>query len=286
MASSAAERLEPRGRTDAAGFIEALAYGAPVTFQTFDDRGQDRSLARIFHGSYEDVKGALRSLNEQGAGVFVCVAQTDGNGRRAENVTRLRALFTDDDGPGHRAFRRCCPPSFIVRSVGGPHCYWRLKYGERLDRFGHAQKQLARFFGTDPKVCDLPRVMRVPGFWHHKGEPQMVTWEPVAIVRQYTIDEVLAAYPAPTPATPTRQPVPPPALDPDARSKNWWHFLERPILKGERNRELFRIACGARRRGRDYGLVLDGIREINATLCEKPLTDDEIEGIVASAMRY
>jgi hypothetical protein len=41
--------------------------------------------------------------------------------------------------------------------------------------FKDAQHRLARHYGSDPAVCDLPRVMRLAGTWHQKGEPFMVT---------------------------------------------------------------------------------------------------------------
>jgi hypothetical protein len=40
-----------------------------------------------------------------------------------------------------------------------------------LDRFKPFQRELAHVFGGDPSVCNLSRVMRVPGFLHQKGEP-------------------------------------------------------------------------------------------------------------------
>ena len=37
--------------------------------------------------------------------------------------------------------------------------------------FSELQKALAAEFSGDPKVHDLPRVMRLPGFLHRKGQP-------------------------------------------------------------------------------------------------------------------
>src|SRR5262249_20679887 len=66
-------------------------------------------------------------------------------------------------------------PSIIVRSKNGLHAYWRLRAGESLDRFESAQVALATALRTDPSVKDLPRVMRVPGFFHRKdAEPFLV----------------------------------------------------------------------------------------------------------------
>jgi len=43
----------------------------------------------------------------------------------------------------------------------------------RLDQFTGMQKALAVRFEGDLAVIDLPRVVRVPGFWHMKGKPQL-----------------------------------------------------------------------------------------------------------------
>ena len=40
-----------------------------------------------------------------------------------------------------------------------------------LDRFKSFQRELAHTLGGDPSVCNLSRVMRVPGFLHQKSEP-------------------------------------------------------------------------------------------------------------------
>jgi hypothetical protein len=63
-----------------------------------------------------------------------------------------------------------------------------------LDQFSKAQVQLAAYYGTDEKIGDLPRVMRVPGFMHHKDAPVPVHFR--AKSRQpATIAEILAAHP-------------------------------------------------------------------------------------------
>ena len=50
------------------------------------------------------------------------------------------------------------------------HAYW-LTRNLPLTDFKTVQQQLAQKFAADPKVSDLPRVMRLPGFWHQKGTP-------------------------------------------------------------------------------------------------------------------
>ena len=44
----------------------------------------------------------LVSLNRQGAGVFFMINRGDGQGRKAENITAIRAIFIDLDENGQK----------------------------------------------------------------------------------------------------------------------------------------------------------------------------------------
>ena len=48
--------------------------------------------------------------------------------------------------------------------------YWLVHHVELKDFAGY-QKMLAKRFGCDPSINDLPRVLRLPGFVHRKAEP-------------------------------------------------------------------------------------------------------------------
>lgn len=195
----------------AAAYITALCdlTTASCTWQTFDDRpDKDWRKARKWHGSLRDVGRALVHANGLGCGVFVTVAQTDGNGRKVGNITKIRALFVDFDGTEPPAPH--LPPSIVVQSAAGQHWYWVC--GDcPLDRFSAAQKRLALHYGSDPVVHDLPRVMRVPGFWHLKADPKMVTLLRASSA-VYSLAEVLDGVPwlpeANRPAAPKFTPAP------------------------------------------------------------------------------
>jgi len=164
-------------RAETERFLRALvgSVDVPVTFQTFDDReGKEQSLARVLHGTLAEHWDELVRLNAAGAGVFFMVNEGDGRGRKAVNVRALRALFVDDDTGKLAPGALKLAPSIVVQSRNGIHAYWKLRPGEPLDRFEPAQVALAKKLGTDPAVKDLPRVMRLPGFLHRKGEPFLV----------------------------------------------------------------------------------------------------------------
>lgn len=158
-------------------FLEILAEREEVTFQTFADRKgcqNPHSLARILHGTLEQHAQELMRLNSMGAGIFVMVNQGDGKGRSADNVIVVRALFVDLDGaPLGPVLKGPLRPDMIVEtSPGRYHVYWIVD-GIETQEFSYFQHQLAVRFGGD-NVKDLPRVMRVPGFFHLKGEPFLV----------------------------------------------------------------------------------------------------------------
>jgi hypothetical protein len=160
---------------DAERFLSALDPDArSFTFQTFDDNVQrkDPKLAKVLHGTLVQHAATLASLNEKGAGIFVTVNETDGRGRRAENIVRVRAAFADLDGsPLEPATAYQPAPHVVVEtSPGRWHCYWRVT-NMPLNKFAGIQKALAAKFDGDASVNDLPRVMRLPGFVHRKAEP-------------------------------------------------------------------------------------------------------------------
>jgi P4 family phage/plasmid primase-like protien len=177
-------------------FLAALAPGERVTLQTFNDGPDDRpGLARILHGTLERRAGTLTGLNSHGAGIYVMVNEGDRKGRKEKNVTRVRAVFADFDGvplPEHWELK---PHILVLSSPGRHHVYW-LVSDLPLEEFSAVQKALAAHYGSDDKVSDLPRVMRLPGFHHCKREPVMVRLLEASEHPAYTRADLLTAWPA------------------------------------------------------------------------------------------
>jgi hypothetical protein len=181
-------------RDAAERFLSALDPGTPkFTFQTFDDNQdrKDASLARVLHGTINQHWLTLGNLNDRGAGVFITINQTDLKGRRVNNIVRVRACFVDLDGapfPGspHR------PPHIVNEtSPGRWHLYW-LVSDLPLDEFCPTQKRLIQHYKADKAVHDLPRVMRIPGFYHRKNQPFLSKLLDATDLPPYTIEELLS----------------------------------------------------------------------------------------------
>jgi hypothetical protein len=188
---------------------KALAYlghfapaGAVHCIQTFDEGpARDRRLARTLHGTLDQLLPEMTRLNLHGAGVFYLPQELQpGTARKSGNVARVRALFADCDDPGRRSLveaeisRRGLVPSFVVETSPGKYHYYWLTSDCPLDAFKPMQRALATALNTDPTVCDLPRVMRLPGFIHRKGAPFLVC-EVAVTDRSYSYTEMRSAYP-------------------------------------------------------------------------------------------
>jgi putative DNA primase/helicase len=164
--------LPPKPDRDATErFLAALDPGATqFTFQTFDDNVDQKSkeLACVLHGSLDRHWSELCRLNNEGAGIFVTINETNGNGRTAADVVRVRALFIDIDEAGPLPEKFHAEPHIVVESSRSKwHVYWLVRDCP-LDQFSALQRRLIRAYGSDPVPHDLPRVLRLPGFVHRK----------------------------------------------------------------------------------------------------------------------
>lgn len=159
----------------AQAFLDALAPHEEFSFQTLPEGEHSQRIAspQILHGKFDDVSSQLSKLNNMGHGIFVMVNQGDLKGRSARNVTKVRSHFIDLDGaPLQAVLDAELPPHIIVESSPDRwHAYWRVDDCP-FDQFKMRQQALAARFNGDKAVCDLSRIMRIPGFWHLKtGKP-------------------------------------------------------------------------------------------------------------------
>lgn len=168
----------------ARAFIAALT-GSPDTqmvFQTFDDTKERKSprLARVISGTVAEHFPQLADLNKRGAGIFLTVQECKPGKRRNDNITSIRAIINDFDGDDAVALAKAAaerlPFSIEVESSPGKrHLYWLTNPGEfARDEYTPFIERMITVTGADPNAKDLARVLRLPGFYHRKGDPHMV----------------------------------------------------------------------------------------------------------------
>jgi putative DNA primase/helicase len=181
----------------AARFLDLLG-AKHCTFQTFDDNAErkNRKLACILHGNLDEHADQLAHLNRLGAGVFVALNQTDGEGRKRENIKRVRAVTADLDGAPLDPIRQCAlkPHTIVESSPGRYHVYWCVKRFP-LDLFEDLQRAVAKRFDGDTQIAKLTHVARLPGFNHCKGEPFRSRIVEINEVPTYRAEEIFKEFP-------------------------------------------------------------------------------------------
>src|SRR5262245_55182667 len=156
-------------RDETERFLAALDPNTDkFTFQTFDENAERKAkrkaererdpLAKVFNGTLNEHWNKLVNLNAKGAGIFVCVNDTDGKGREKTNIIRVRAVFTDLDGaPLDPVIAETALQPHIVTETSPErwHAYWRVDpdppiEGEGVDakktmleQFSKVQKAIA-----------------------------------------------------------------------------------------------------------------------------------------------
>jgi hypothetical protein len=155
-------------------FLRTIAPGSDqFTFQTFSDTkekfNQDTVHPSVRHGTLKECWSFLIDQSSASHGIFVVINETNLRERTAADIISIRAHWVDlDAAPLTNLKRLKLRPHIIVpTSPNKFHVYWLVKDAP-LDQFKGTQKRLAKLVGGDPNVCDLSRVMRLPGFFNQK----------------------------------------------------------------------------------------------------------------------
>jgi len=243
------------------------------TYQTFDDKKTTNRMNKVFTGNKYIPQ--LRALNQRGAGVFLTINETDGKGRCTENITKVRAVFVDLDGSPIEPVIAFGPHMVIESSPGRYHAYWLVE-DVPLSEFKGIQKRIAYLFDGDPSVCDLPRVMRVPGFlWNKRDIPYLTDIISVRLEEpKFIYEEIDLMFPALKPIK-----VEKPALQirkinkpvPGKRSS-----VVSGARRGERNDRLMDLVVHLKRRGEKWEDIVAAAYEFGRR-CNPPLSDIRVD---------
>lgn len=136
-------------------------------------------------------------------GLFFCVSTIDGPRRSKDAAVESVGLHADIDYKGiidspadveRRLSQLRLPPSVTVRSGNGLHAYWLfkepIKTQDERERIEAALRLLSDLVGGDPAVCEVARLMRLPGTHNTKQG----AWSEVTIASdtslRYELDDL------------------------------------------------------------------------------------------------
>lgn len=167
----------------AQAYVTALT-GSPDTvmnWRVINDTDK-ATAAHNYRGSLIEQWSNLVDYNNRGWGVFSCINAMDGNGNELSNVHHIRAQCVDLDNPlssadsYQRAINTYPQPHFAVQtSPNKYHLYWLVQPYSGNEYYSGLQRKLRQLYDGDKSVIDATRVLRVPGFYHLKVEPFLVT---------------------------------------------------------------------------------------------------------------
>lgn len=149
-----------------------------------------------------DVTKFINKWDGEGRGLFFCVGTLNSGKRNKENVCEIGFLHADIDFKDitdlqadveRKLAGLRLPPSITINSGNGLHAYWLLTEaarGSEQERIEQALRLLADTVGGDVSVCEIARLMRLPGTHNTKfGKFTPVTIRTLTD-RRYELDDI------------------------------------------------------------------------------------------------
>jgi hypothetical protein len=162
--------------------------GQPIFVTSIPNkRGDERPIRWTYARSGEDIAQFIAKHDEPGMAIYFAVARLrdDAQSRSTETVKETSFLWFETDFKHHleltpdeiiRRIKEAPKPPLVLNFSGhGVHGYFRLHEPEDLStdagklRVTEALKLACQHFGGDPQVCEVARLMRVPGSTNSKN---------------------------------------------------------------------------------------------------------------------
>ena len=153
--------------------MELRALGRRPQSLRFNPKKEEEMVAVLEAAADLNATGSNIHVTVNPAGPFTPDCKT--RALKDADIIGATATFADADEPGianNLPDKALARPDLGVITGLQPHArahfYWLLQTPiSDFDRWRWFQKQLAQRYGTDPAVCNISRVMRLPGFVTH-----------------------------------------------------------------------------------------------------------------------
>jgi putative DNA primase/helicase len=173
--------------------------GEKVCIRVFDDRKTGTFKGAKLETTVAKIDKMVETLKKHNArhrGIYFVV---NCGGHEDSDITRINAQFVEcDDLSFEEQMERIeafpVEPSLIVKTQKSLHTYWLMKEA-KVSAFRRVQKRLIAQFQGDKSCINESRVLRLPGFYHCKGEPLMVDCVKFNPELRYTQSELEAMLP-------------------------------------------------------------------------------------------
>ena len=173
------------------------------SIQTFNDQDKnDKRYSKILPMTNENLERCERLQAKFPYWVFFSVNPMESWKRNAESVTQIQTWICDiDTGTKEEQIKLIqnapLKPTFVVESNHWFHLYYFATDPLDKEQFTEGNLGLKDYYNWDVKVCkDIARVLRIPWFYHQKGEKFMVEWrKDLSGWWLYSLDEMVKSFP-------------------------------------------------------------------------------------------
>lgn len=273
-------------------FFKAFAQDDDsIHIRTFDDKKKNMSLAKKIQFPLADVSmhiPELEEMNAAGAGIYFAVNGQDTDREVLEHGMATAQFWECDDKSleEQRQIFEDAPlsPSIVIKTAKSFHVYYLLKDGKAA-RFRGLQGTLCDYAAGDSSVKNESRVMRVPSFYHQKGEPimvELIKFEPELRYNQDDIQEAFAPFVSKAKS--------------EKQTKARKNITDSPelvtaataekITEGNRHNFLYSTGCKLIEAGLTKEAVFNALIQENRARCAVPLEESEVSYILDCAYKY
>ena len=172
------------------------------SIQTFSDTKSENKFSRILPMTDENLERCEKLQAKYPYGVYFSVNPMKEGKRDKESVSQIQTWICDiDEGTKEEQLELISKaplrPTFVVESVHGFHLYYLSDAPLTDEQFAEWNLGIRDYYNWDIKVCkDKARVLRLPWFYHMKGEPVMVEWrKDLSCWMLYKFEEIQKAFP-------------------------------------------------------------------------------------------
>ena len=173
------------------------------SIQTFNDQDKnEKSQLRILPLTRENLEKCVILQSKLPYGIFFSVNPMESWKRNADSVKKIQVWICDIDTGTKQEQQKLIEnapliPTFVVESVHGFHIYYLATEGLTKEQYERGNLWLMQYYHWDVKVCkDIARVLRIPGFYHCKGEKELVkVRSDLDCWQSYSYDQMLLKFP-------------------------------------------------------------------------------------------
>ena len=182
------------------------------SIQTFNDQNkEDKCQSRILEMSEENLAKCMVLQEKLPYWIFFSVNPMQKWKRNIESVKSIQVWICDiDDWDKEKQLEliKNAPlkPSLVVESNHWFHLYYLADKNLTKEEFENWNWWLKNYYNGDSKVCkDTARVLRIPWFYHMKGDKYLVRYrKDLGTNKTYSFEEITKAFPNQLETTPWR----------------------------------------------------------------------------------